>query len=175
MGPQRSEKRPGDKPEILDDPRLEPAVQWLRKLDWFAPEPGLWIGDANENFLGTLAAVWAERPSEAEFLGNPAFHRLFLQPRQLKPRLIVKGSGIDWLAVSAEWEAEGLKLSKADLERRPARPAVSSSCRIPAGWSLTSTPCRARTRQWPKWAWTASSPCRKRSAWNTSRIWTKAS
>ena len=128
-----AKKRPGDKPEILDDPRLEPAIQWLRKLDWFAPEPGLWIGDANEDFLGTLAAVWAERPSEAEFLGNPAFHRLFLQPRQLKPRLIVKGSGIDWLAVSAEWEAEGLKLSKADLERLAA--ATSRFVKLPnSGW-----------------------------------------
>ena len=128
-----SKKRPGGKPEILDDPRLEPAIQWLRKLDWFAPEPGLWIGDANENFLGTLAAVWAERPSEAEFLGNPAFHRLFLQPRQLKPRLIVKGSGIDWLAVSAEWEAEGLKLTKADLERLAA--ATSRFVKLPnSGW-----------------------------------------
>ena len=71
-------KRPADKPEILDDPRLEPATQWLRKLDWFTPEPGLWIGDANENFLGSLAGAWADRPQEAEFLGNPAFHRLFL-------------------------------------------------------------------------------------------------
>ena len=131
--PNEAKKRPMDKPEILDDPRLEPAIQWLRKLDWFAPEPGLWIGDANENFLGTLAAVWAERPPEAEFLGNPAFHRLFLQPRQLKPRLIVKGSGIDWLAVSAEWEAEGLKLSKADLERLAA--ATSRFVKLPnSGW-----------------------------------------
>jgi len=105
------------KPEILDDPRLEPATQWLRKLDWFTPEPGLWIGDANENFLGSLAEAWASRPADSEFLGNPSFHRLFLTPRQLKPKLIVKGSGIDWLAVSAEWEAEGLKLTKADLER----------------------------------------------------------
>ena len=69
------------KPEILDDPRLEPATQWLRKLDWFMQEPGLWIGDANENFLGTLAEAWAARPKDAEFLGNPAFHRLFLTPR----------------------------------------------------------------------------------------------
>ena len=121
------------KPEILDDPRLEPATQWLRKLDWFTSEPGLWIGDANENFLGSLAGAWAERPQEAEFLGNPAFHRLFLQPRQLKPRLVVKGSGIDWLAVSAEWEAEGLKLSKADLERLAS--ATGRFVKLPnSGW-----------------------------------------
>src|SRR5262249_3503148 len=33
-------KRPAEKPEILDDPRLEPATQWLRNLDWFTSEPG---------------------------------------------------------------------------------------------------------------------------------------
>ena len=54
--------KPGEKPEILDDPRLDPAVQWLRKLDWFMQEPGLWIGDANENFLGSLAEAWAHAP-----------------------------------------------------------------------------------------------------------------
>ncbi len=109
--------RPAEKPEILDDPRLEPATAWLRRLDWFTPEPGLWVGDANEAFLSTLAGAWAERPPGAEYLGNPAFHRLFLAPRQLRPRLVVKGSGIDWLAVSAEWEQEGMKLSAADLQR----------------------------------------------------------
>jgi superfamily II DNA or RNA helicase len=131
--PQERKIRPGEKPEILDDARLEPATQWLRKLDWFTPESGLWVGDANENFLGALAEAWASRPPEAEFLGNPAFHRLFLAPRQLKPKLIVKGSGIDWLSVSAEWEAEGLKLSKTDLERLAA--ATSRFVKLPnSGW-----------------------------------------
>jgi SNF2-related domain/Helicase conserved C-terminal domain len=121
------------KPEILDDPQLDPAVQWLRKLDWFMQEPGLWMGDATDNFLGTLAEAWATKPKDTEFLGNPAFHRLFLTPRALKPRLVVKGSGIDWLAVSAEWEAEGLKLTKADLERLAA--ATSRFVKLPnSGW-----------------------------------------
>jgi hypothetical protein len=122
-----------DKPHVLDDARLDAATQWLRKLDWFTPEPGVWIGDANENFLGTLMHVWPHRPQQADYLGNPAFHRLFLQPRTLKPKLIVKGSGIDWLSVSAEWEQEGLKLTAADLERL----AVSTSrfVKLPdAGW-----------------------------------------
>ena len=131
--PNDRKHRAGDKPEILDDPRLEPATQWLRQLDWFAPEAGLWIGDANENFLDSLAGAWATRPAEAEFLGNPAFHRLFLTPRLLKPKLIVKGSGIDWLAVSAEWEQEGLKLSKADLERLAS--ATGRFVKLPnSGW-----------------------------------------
>ena len=131
--PYERKGRAPDKPEILDDPRLEPATQWLRKLDWFAPEPSLWVGDANENCLGTLALAWQQRPDAAEFLGNAAFHRLFLTPRRLKPKLIVKGSGIDWLAVSAEWEAEGMKLSKADLERLAA--ATSRFVKLPnSGW-----------------------------------------
>ena len=58
--------KPGEKPEILDDARLDPAVQWLRKLDWFMQEPGLWIGDANENFLGSLAEAWSTKPQDAE-------------------------------------------------------------------------------------------------------------
>jgi hypothetical protein len=106
-----------DKPEILDDPRGEPAVLWLRRLDWFTPEPGLWIGDANESFLSSLASAWPDRPETAEYLGNPAFHRLFLAPRRLRPKLMVQGSGIDWFSVCAAWEAEGMKLTPADLER----------------------------------------------------------
>ncbi len=131
--PNDQKKRPTDKPEILDDARLEPAMQWLRQLDWFTPEPGLWVGDANENCLGTLAVAWQSRPEGVEFLGNPAFHRLFLHPRRLKPKLIVKGSGIDWLSVSAEWEAEGMKLSKADLERLAS--ATGRFVKLPnSGW-----------------------------------------
>jgi SNF2 family DNA or RNA helicase len=109
--------KPNTKPDLLDDPRLEPATQWLRRLDWFTPEPGLWVGDANESFLNTLAVAWPDRPAEADYLGNPAFQRLFLAPRRLRPRLLVKGSGIDWFSVSAEWEREGFKLTPADLER----------------------------------------------------------
>jgi superfamily II DNA or RNA helicase len=111
------ERGNSDGPEILDDPRLEPAVNWLKQFDWFTPEPGLWVGDANERFLGALAQAWSDRPDKAEFLGNPAFQRLFLSPKKLKPKLVLHGSGIDWLSVSAEWEQEGMKLSAADLQR----------------------------------------------------------
>ncbi|MEO5802790.1 MAG: DEAD/DEAH box helicase [Verrucomicrobiota bacterium] len=121
------------KPEILDDPRLEPATHWLRRLDLFTPEAGVWLGDANENFLGILANTWPDRPLDAEYLGNPAFHRLFLAPRQLRPHLVVKGSGIDWFSVSAEWETEGLKLTPADLERL--QTATGRFVNLPdAGW-----------------------------------------
>jgi hypothetical protein len=124
---------PAQRPTILDDLRLDSAVQWLRRLDWFTPEPGLWHGDANENFLASLAAAWPDRPAEAEYLGNAAFHRLFLASRPLRPRLLVKGSGIDWFSVSAEWEAEGLKLTPADLQRLQS--ATGRFIKLPdAGW-----------------------------------------
>jgi superfamily II DNA or RNA helicase len=123
----------GGKPKILDDPRLEKAVEWLCRLDWFAPEPGLWVGDASDNFLAQLAAAWPDRPAEAEYLANPAFHRLFLSPRPLRPRLLVQGSGIDWFSVSAAWEAEGLKLTPADLLRLQS--ATGRFIKLPdAGW-----------------------------------------
>jgi superfamily II DNA or RNA helicase len=122
-----------EKPELLDDPSLEPATLWLRRLDWFTPEPGLWVGDANELFLTTLAQAWPERPADADYLGNPAFQRLFLASRQLRPRLVVKGSGIDWLSVSAEWEQESLKLTPADLARL--QTATGRFVKLPdAGW-----------------------------------------
>ncbi len=130
-------KKP-DKPEVLEDPRLEAAVQWLRRLDWFTPEQGVWTGDANENFLGALSRAWPDKPAEAEYLGNPAFQRLFLSPRQLKPMLVVKGSGIDWFSVSTEWEQEGMKLTNADLARLAV--ATSRFVKLPdAGWVELNT------------------------------------
>jgi superfamily II DNA or RNA helicase len=121
------------RPALLDDPRLERAIHWLRRLDWFASEPGVWLGDANDNFPAQLAEAWPSRPLEAEFLGNPAFHRLFLAPKPLRPRILVQGSGIDWFSVSAQWEAEGIKLSPADLERLAS--ATGRFVKLPdAGW-----------------------------------------
>ncbi len=131
--PDQPDAEKSDRPEILEDARLDAAVQWLRRLDWFTPEPGLWIGDANENFLNSLAAAWPDKPAQAEYLGNPSFHRLFLSPRQMRPQLMVKGSGIDWFTVSAEWEQEGLKLTTADLDRLKA--ATTRFVKLPdAGW-----------------------------------------
>ncbi len=128
-----AKKNGENRPELLDDPRLQPSILWLQQLDWFTPEPGLWVGDANEHFLSQLAAAWQDRPADADFLGNPSFQRLFLNRKLVKPKLVLKGSGIDWLSVSAEWEAEGLKLSTADLHRLAA--ATTRFVKLPdGGW-----------------------------------------
>ena len=54
LGPRGEGLRPSEKPEFLDDPRLESATAWLRQLDWFTPEPGVWINDANDTFLNLM-------------------------------------------------------------------------------------------------------------------------
>ena len=141
--PEESRVPQHEKPEILDDPHLEPAANWLGRLDWFTPEPGIWVGDATEDFLGALASAWPDRPTGAEYLGDPAFHRLFLAPKPLRPRLEVQGSGIDWFSVSAAWEAEGFKLTPADLERLQS--ATGRFVKLPdSGWmELDSDAVRA--------------------------------
>ena len=125
--------RGNGQPQVLEDPRLDEAAAWLRRLDWFTSEPGVWVGDANETFLSSLAEQWSKRPAGAQYLGNPSFQRLFLAPRQLRPQLVVRSSGIDWFTVSAEWEQEGLKLSSADLQRLQS--ATGRFVNLPdAGW-----------------------------------------
>lgn len=119
--------------EYLDDPRLDKATKWLKQFDWFTPELGLWICDATEAFFDYLSRHWNERPADAEYLGNIGFQHLFLNPKRLRPTLIVSGSGIDWLSVSTEWEMEGMKLTQADLQQL----AVSSNryVKLPdSGW-----------------------------------------
>ena len=131
--PVDEKKRSAEKPEVLDDPRLEPAVQWLRRLDWFTPDPGTWVGEANVNFLNLLTAAWPDRPEQAEYLGNPAFQRLFLSSKPLRPKIILDSSGIDWFTVSAAWEQEGMKLTPADL--RALQSATGRFVKLPdTGW-----------------------------------------
>jgi superfamily II DNA or RNA helicase len=144
--PDKPSAQKSDKPEILEDARLDLAVRWLRRLDWFTPEPGMWVGDAHELFLSSLAATWPDKPTEAEYLGNPAFQRLFLQPRRLRPMLLVRGSGIDWFTVSAAWEQEGLQLTAADLERL--QTATGRYVKLPdSGWIELDTPAVAEAHE----------------------------
>jgi len=130
-----SDREPNRKPQIMgEDPRLDEAIDWLHSLDWFSPEPGLWLADATEQFLAELGAAWRRRPRSAEYFANRAFRRCFAAP--LRPRLILQareGSGIDWFSVSAEWECEGWTLTRTDLERLAA--ATERFVRLPnAGW-----------------------------------------
>ena len=120
----RRKIKPGEESpkRFLTIPELEQAIQWLHKLDWFMPEPGLCLGDTNEDFLG---ARWPLTDGEITIRSSWAIQRswLFLSHRASGSRAwsSEESSGIDWLsAVSAEWKAEG-RLYQADLEQRGCR------------------------------------------------------
>ena len=130
---EEGERRGSDRHEILDDPRLEPAVAWLQRFDWFSQEPGVWQADISPFFLERVATEWPDRPKECEYLGDENFRRLFIDGKRLRPKLVVQGSGIDWFSVSAEWEREGAALSERDLKRL--RNAMDRFVELPdAGW-----------------------------------------
>ena len=135
------------KPEMLEDPRLDAAAAWKNRLRFdLLPQTRsdgphhscVWTVDIGDGILDRLAAAWPDKPADADYLGNAAFQRLFIVPRQLRPNLKVRGSGIDWLAVSAEWEVEGMKLSPADLQRLSS--ATDRFVKLPdAGWVTLDT------------------------------------
>ena len=97
------------------------------------------IAQAHE-LLNSLAAAWNDRPPDSDCLGNPAFHRLFLASKPLRPRLAIKGSGMDWFAISAEWEAEGIKLTAADLLRLQTATGTKPLRVDPGLWVLPYSP-----------------------------------
>ncbi len=113
----------------IDLPDLEavtPAVAWLDLLaqggGLKSGRPGLeepagirpWWLYAGGRRLEALADAWEQRPPGVAFFGTERVRRLLTAPRAV-PRIRVHKSGIDWLAVSADWEAEGQSLTDADL------------------------------------------------------------
>jgi SNF2 family DNA or RNA helicase len=86
---------------------------------------------ASRKKMDALAAAWEERPAGVLFLGNGRARRLLAPGGRVAPRLRIESSGVDWFAVSAEWEAEGLALSDADVAAL--RSATSRFVRLPSG------------------------------------------
>jgi hypothetical protein len=93
----------------------------LEQVEFFADQPALALVAGTFYLLRNapppeLIECWTRQRSIS---ATPRSSGSSLAPRQLRPRLIVKGSGIDWLSVSAEWEQEGMKLT----------PRTCSGCR----------------------------------------------
>jgi superfamily II DNA or RNA helicase len=102
----------------LPDPiAVEPVVAWLAGIAQTRTmrdgQAGWWLHAAGRR-LDALADAWEARPPDVAFFGNERVRRLLSSPR-VAPRVRVHRSGVDWLAVSAEWEAEGRALTDADL------------------------------------------------------------
>ena len=127
--------------------RVAPALEWLRATGARAGERGgpggvapaaadadvgWWIR-INPTNAATLADAWERRPRDVEWFGSRSMQRLLGSGAVVRSRLRVKSSGVDWLVVSAEWEAEGMSLSEEDLERL--RGATTSWVRLASGWT----------------------------------------
>jgi len=103
--------------DLPDPAAVEPVVAWLRGFTEVKPvragEAGWWL-HAGGRRLEALSDAWERRPPGVAFFGNERVRRLLTAPR-LAARVRVRRSGLDWLAVAAEWEAEGRALTEADL------------------------------------------------------------
>ncbi len=127
--------------------RVAPALEWLRATGAKGGESGgpggvapaaadagvgWWIR-LNPRNAEMLADAWERRPRDVEWFGSRSMQRLLGSGAVVRTRLRVKSSGVDWLVMSAEWEAEGMSLSEEDLERL--RGAKTSWVRLASGWT----------------------------------------
>ena len=139
MAADRAHQRaPTDKPEILDDPRLEPASAWLRRLDWFTPEPGLWVGDANENFLEHAGHGLARTPARRRVSRQSRVPSALPCAAPAAPQL---GRQRQRHRLALRFRRMGAGRPEADRRRscngcKPPR-AASSNCPMPAGSNWT--------------------------------------
>ena len=79
-----------------------------------------------------LETLWRDRPRTVAWFGNRSARELLAGRRRLRTRLSVVNTGVDWLSVRAEWEAEGLALTEADLAQL--RTSNEPFVRLSGGW-----------------------------------------
>lgn len=131
--------------EMPDPARGDPIVRWLESLpvapgirngghepNWPDRGTGWWMR-ATRRTMEAFGTRWEERPAETTYFGSERVRRLLASgPRTVVPHLRITGTGIDWLRVSAEWAAEALRLSDADLARL--RGATTRFVKLDSGW-----------------------------------------
>jgi len=132
--------------EVPDPARLESARHWLGQLPIVgrrrreagsagatdSDERGGWIRLGARN-LNVFADAWDARPRDVVFLGNSRMRDLLGGARAIRPRVTIVASGVDWFTVSAEWQAEGLALTEADLKKL--RTARTRFVKLASGWA----------------------------------------
>ncbi len=134
--------------EEPDPQRVAPAQEWLaatragagtgtkkspggREPGWPDRAVGWWI-QASRRWMDEFADVWERRPAGVAYFGTERVRRLLSGQLRVTPLLHIESSGLDWFAVSAEWEAEGLQLSDADLAKL--RAATTRFVKLSSGW-----------------------------------------
>lgn len=131
--------------EQPDPDGAAPAIDWLQALPvatgsrpngnqeptWPDRDTGWWMR-TNRRTMEHFSDAWDKRPPSVAYFGTDRVRRLLGGGRGIVPRLRVGGSGMDWLAISAEWDAEGRRLSDADLARL--REATTRFVKLDSGW-----------------------------------------
>jgi SNF2 family DNA or RNA helicase len=131
--------------EVPEPARVAAALEWLdalgagrgdrRGAGGVPPEVdaarGWWLRLTSRS-AEKLDTLWRERPGTVSWFGNRAARDLLAGRRRVRTRMTVTSSGMDWLSVRAEWEAEGLALTDADLARL--RSAREPFVRLSGGW-----------------------------------------
>ena len=126
--------------ELPDPAAVGPLADWVRALPLTsavragAPDasaPGWWLRVSRRS-LEALGEAWERRPPGVAFFGTAGIRRLLGVSRAGAPRLRVRSSGVDWMTVSADWEAEGLRLGEDDLAAL--RAASGPFVKLDSGW-----------------------------------------
>jgi superfamily II DNA or RNA helicase len=128
--------------ETPDPEATTPVTTWLattaaRALterdapEGINPNVGWWIRPG-KRAMDALVAAWEQRPPNVTFFGTARVRRLLDAPARIVPRVRIANSGLDWLAVSAEWAAEGAALTTEELALL--RAAKTRFVRLPSGW-----------------------------------------
>ena len=107
-------------------PRTEPRAPGAS-----AEQPAWWVR-LDRRGVQRLAEHWEGRPQDVHWLANPEMRRLLEAGRSLSPRVSARRFGVDLLAISAEWQAEGLTLTDADLARL--RTSREPWVKLSGGW-----------------------------------------
>ncbi len=127
-----------------DPASVAPVVEWLRSLGAQPASAALrgrfrsdheapgWMIKLAPRSVPLLAEAWQRRPGGVRWLGNRAMLALLGPGRRLVPSIRARSSGVDLLAVSAEWEAEGLALTDADVARL--RASDAPWVKLSGGW-----------------------------------------
>ncbi len=128
-----------------DPAQVDPARDWLQSFaqggaDGRGGPPELSSDEARKSWwlrinarnLETFAEAWESRPTGVAYLGNRRMRELLGGARNVRPRVNVTASGVDWFAVSAEWESEGMRLTDADLAKL--RGARTRFVKLQSGW-----------------------------------------
>ncbi len=128
--------------EAPDAQATAPVVAWLETTSarplaandgppGVALDQGWWIRPGRRA-MDALAEAWEARPDGVTFYGTPRVRRVLDKPARGGTRVRVEHTGLDWLAVSADWAAEGAALTTEELATL--RAAKTRFVRLPSGW-----------------------------------------